>query len=193
MQDLSTEAARRRAIAWATALTANTPLEPQAYERALLDEYAVGTLSLEQVLLLLDGRVKHVLYRSRAAQAFEEEQLSELLEESRAWNERHGITGLLCYSDRQFVQLLEGKSDPVDLLYGRIQRDHRHRQVTTLSTGHGVQRFFADWQMGFVTVDEGEFHWVLTSLDHPSYNASLIEQYVREPQLRTLLEAFSKA
>ncbi|WP_324680576.1 BLUF domain-containing protein [Hymenobacter sp. GOD-10R] len=193
MEDLSTEAARRRAIAWATALAANTPLEPQAYERALLDEYAVGTLSLEQVLRLLDGRIKHVLYRSRATQAFEEEQISELLEESRAWNERHGITGLLCYSDRQFVQLLEGNSDPVDLLYSRIQRDTRHRQVTTLSTAHGAQRFFADWQMGFVTVDEGEFHWVLTSLDHPSYNASLIEQYVRDPHLRTLLEAFSKA
>ncbi|OUJ66100.1 BLUF domain-containing protein, partial [Hymenobacter crusticola] len=185
MDDLSTEAARRRAIAWATALAANTPLEPQAYEQALLDEYAVGALTLEQVLRLLDERVKHVLYRSRATQAFTEEQISELLETSRAWNEQHGITGLLCYSDRQFVQLLEGKAHPVDLLYARIQRDPRHQQVTTLSTAQGAQRFFADWQMGFVTADEGEFHWVLTSLEHPSHNASLIEQYVQDPHLRT--------
>ncbi|OUJ67764.1 BLUF domain-containing protein [Hymenobacter crusticola] len=193
MNDLSTEAARRRAIAWATALATNTPLFPQAYEQGLLDEYAVGALSLEQVLQLLDERVKHVLYRSRATQAFDEEELSELLAEARAWNEKHGITGLLCYSDRQFVQLLEGKAHPIDLLYARIQRDPRHRQVTTLSTAHDAHRFFADWQMGFVTVDEGEFHWVLTSLDHPSPNASLIEQYVQDPHLRTLLEAFSQA
>ncbi|WP_324680071.1 BLUF domain-containing protein [Hymenobacter sp. GOD-10R] len=193
MNDLSTEAARRRAIAWATALAANTPLEPQAYEQGLLDEYAVGALSLEQVLRLLDERVKHVLYRSRATQAFREEALSELLAEARAWNEQHGITGLLCYSDRQFVQLLEGTAAQVDLLYARIQRDPRHRQVTTLSTAYDAQRFFADWQMAFITAEEGEFHWVLTSLQQTTHSASLAEQYVRDSHLRTLLEAFSQA
>ncbi|WP_324680755.1 BLUF domain-containing protein [Hymenobacter sp. GOD-10R] len=193
MNDLSTEAARRRAIAWATALATNTSLFPQAYEQGLLDEYAVGALSLEQVLKLLEERVQHVLYRSRATQVFSEQQLSELLAESRAWNEQHGITGLLCYSDRQFVQLLEGKAGPVDLLYARIQRDARHQQVTTLSQAHNAQRFFADWQMGFVRVEADEFHWVLTGLEHPSDNASLIEQYVKDPHLRTLLQAFSQA
>ncbi|WP_143436770.1 hypothetical protein [Hymenobacter crusticola] len=56
---------------------------------------------------------------------------------------------------------------------------------------YSEQRFFADWQMGFVTVEAGEFHWVLTSLEHPSDNASLLAQYVKDSHLRTLLEAFS--
>ncbi len=47
MEDLPTEAARRRAIAWATALTAGTPMAPHAYEAALLERYAVGDLTLD--------------------------------------------------------------------------------------------------------------------------------------------------
>jgi hypothetical protein len=193
MEDLSTETARRRAIAWATALAANTALEPQGYERALLECYAVGELSLTQVLQRLDRRVQHVLYRSQATQTFSERQLEELLAESRAWNQAHGITGLLCYSDQHFVQLLEGPPDEVDALYARIQRDPRHSQVTTLHMRADAQRFFADWQMGFVTVEAGEFEWVLTSLERPRAGSDVARHYVRDPALLLLLDAFSRA
>ncbi|QNE42354.1 hypothetical protein F1C16_22295 (plasmid) [Hymenobacter sp. NBH84] len=37
------EAQRRQALAWATTLTSNTPLEPQAYERRLLEMYWIIT------------------------------------------------------------------------------------------------------------------------------------------------------
>lgn len=193
MDDLSTEAARRRAIAWATALATNTPLAPQAYEQALLERYAVGELTLDQVLLHLDTRVQHVLYRSRATMAFSEDQLGALLTESRAWNEAHGITGLLCYSNGQFVQVLEGTPEAVHQLYARIQRDQRHQQVVTLHDAAGEQRFFADWQMGFVTVEAGEFHWVLTNLARSHGGSPLAHPYVRDPLLRVLLDAFSQA
>ncbi|SMB98945.1 BLUF domain protein [Hymenobacter roseosalivarius DSM 11622] len=193
MDDLSTEAARRRAIALATALATNTSLAPQAYERTLLERYALGELTLDQVLQRLDTRVQQLFYRSRATQAFAEDHLRALMDESRAHNEAHGITGVLCYSERQFVQLLEGTPEHVHALYERIQRDPRHAQVTTLYDEASGQRFFANWQMGFVRVDADEFHWVLTSLARPSDDQELARQYVQDPALRLLLEAFTRA
>ena len=193
MDDLTTEAARRRAIAWATALATNTLLAPQAYERALLERYALSELSLDQVLQQLDTCVQQLLYRSRATQAFAEDLLSLLLDESRAHNAAHNITGLLCYSEGRFVQLLEGPPEHVHALYARIQRDPRHKQVTTLSDAASGQRFFADWQMGFVRVEAGEFHWVLTSLERPRFGTQAAQQYVKDPQVRLLLDAFSRA
>ena len=137
MENLSDEAQRRRAIAWAIALTANTPLAPQAYERELLERFARGELTIDQVLLALDTQVQHVLYRSRAVQPFSLTQLAELLEESRAYNEAHDITGLLCYCEGHFVQLLEGPPAEVQRLYANIRRDPRHQQVLTLHDAAG--------------------------------------------------------
>lgn len=56
MEDLSTEAARRRAIAWAFAVTQGTALAPQAYEADLLERYARGELTLAQAIADLNGR-----------------------------------------------------------------------------------------------------------------------------------------
>ncbi|OGX91011.1 hypothetical protein [Hymenobacter coccineus] len=61
MEDSLNEAARRRAIAWATALTAGTSLATRAHEAALLEDYARGLLTLDQVLDRLDGRVHHCM------------------------------------------------------------------------------------------------------------------------------------
>lgn len=129
MQQLSDEARRRRAIAWAMALTADTPLAPPAYERELLERFARGELDIDQVLQALDTQVQHVLYRSQAVRPFSSAHLTALLEASRAYNEAHDITGLLCYSAGHFVQLLEGTTTEVYRLYARIRQDPRHHQV----------------------------------------------------------------
>lgn len=133
MNDLQTEAERRKAIAWAIALTAETELAPDQYEAGLLERYAQGYLSLADVLHALDHRVHHLLYRSRALTPLSESQLTTLVEQSRAYNEKHRITGLLCYSQGHFVQVLEGSATDVHALYARIRQDKRHHQVQTLS------------------------------------------------------------
>jgi hypothetical protein len=91
-KQLETERQRRRAIAWAIALTADTAWAPEAYESDLLECYALGELTIDQVLLQLANRaprptlVQHVLYRSRATHPFTSAQLTDLLEQARAYN-----------------------------------------------------------------------------------------------------------
>ena len=97
MKDLQTERARRHALTWAVNLTAGTSRAPDHYERGLLERYAQQTLTLAQVLTLLDNRVHHLLYQSQAVHPLSQADLAELAEQSQAWNAAHHITGLLCY------------------------------------------------------------------------------------------------
>jgi hypothetical protein len=60
-------------------------------------------------------------------------------------------TGLLCYCDGYFVQLLEGPETAVLELYALIQCDPRHEQVETLHDEAGPTRWFADWRMALTT------------------------------------------
>ncbi|HEX8426817.1 BLUF domain-containing protein [Hymenobacter sp.] len=193
MNKLQDEAQRRRAVAWALALATDTPLAPQHYEQQLLEQYAQGQLTLAAVLARLDQRVQHVLYRSQAVAPFSDQQLAELVEQSKAWNEAHDITGLLCYSAGHFVQLLEGPSQPVLALYDRIRQDQRHHQVTLLSEATQFMRLFTDWRLALVEAEPLEFHWLTSQLDARFSHASPAYVSITEPHLLTLLHAFSKA
>ncbi len=114
------------------------------------------------MLACLDARVHHVLYRSRAVRPFTDGQLTDLLEQARAWNEAHDLTGLLVYcADRHFVQVLEGDAPAVHGLMARILRDPRHRHVTVLRDAAGDARHFPDWRMAFAAAEPAEFHWLI--------------------------------
>ena len=95
----------------------------------------------------------HLVYCSRATAAFSAEQLAALLAQARAFNQRHGLTGVLLYTlDRRFLQVLEGDKHAVRTLYhGHITADPRHAGCRVLSEGPWAQRNFPDWRMGFVT------------------------------------------
>jgi hypothetical protein len=182
------EAVRRRAVAAAVALTANTPLAPKRYERQLLARYQTGELTIDDVLALLDKSTYHVLYRSRATPAPTETDLQTLLEQSRTYNAQQQITGLLLYSDGQFVQLVEGPKAVVQSLYARIRADPRHTQVVTLSDGPAPQRWFADWHMAFRHVEAPDLHHVLEAVEM----CALPPVTLDDPHLQTLLHAFGQ-
>ncbi|TVT39286.1 BLUF domain-containing protein [Hymenobacter setariae] len=193
MKEPETEAKRRRAIAWAVALTAETHLAPEQYEWELLECYAKGTLTLDQVLQHLDTQIHHVLYRSKAVRLFTKGQLTDLLEQSRAWNEAHNLTGLLCYSsDGHFVQVLEGPAAEVRALFAKIRQDTRHYRVQALSNRATPLRWFADWRMAFTQVAPADFYWLIGYLEARGHNLVLPQLPVVEPHLLTLLDAFQK-
>lgn len=92
------------------------------------------------------------LYASRARQTLVPAVTDAILEESRRNNPARGITGLLCYADDIFVQVLEGGRGPVCDLLARIMRDERHDGVRLLSYEEIGQRRFGHWNMGQVNI-----------------------------------------
>ena len=110
-----------------------------------------------------------LLYASRAAAPLTTPVVESILTQSRAHNPKLGITGILCYSDDLFLQVLEGGRDEVCELYNTIVRDDRHRNVRILSYEEISERRFGNWTMGHVDV--------------ATVNPSLLLKYAKLPVL----------
>lgn len=93
-----------------------------------------------------------LMYASRATAPVTEADLAPILKTSREHNPAEGITGLLCFSDGMFVQVLEGGRDAVNARYKRIVQDHRHRDVILLAYEEITERDFPGWTMGQVNL-----------------------------------------
>ncbi|UTH73930.1 BLUF domain-containing protein [Chromobacterium sp. IIBBL 290-4] len=95
-----------------------------------------------------------LIYCSRARQAIDQQLVDDILDASRKYNPALGLTGLLCYGNDVFVQVLEGSSVHVNRLYLKLARDARHHSLTLLSFQEVEQRKFGNWSMAEVALDK---------------------------------------
>jgi hypothetical protein len=93
------------------------------------------------------------LYVSRATTPLNANVLDGILEQSRMKNPTVGITGLLCFRDDIFVQVLEGGREAVSELFNAIVGDTRHKDVRLLAFEEIEERRFNNWGMGKVNID----------------------------------------
>ena len=93
-----------------------------------------------------------LLYASRAVPAVDQDALIAILKKSKANNQQLGVTGVLCFSEGIFLQVLEGGRGPVNRLYNRIAADDRHTDVELLCYEEIGERRFAGWSMGQVNM-----------------------------------------
>ena len=117
----------------------------------------------------------------------QEKELLDLLEESKEWNNPHGITGLLLYVRGQiasypqgrFIQALEGTEVEVRNVFAKIQHDCRHRDIILLNEGPIPKRNFETWLMGFKSIN------TKTYKNQPGY-FELNDKFLRSGQLQKL-------
>lgn len=69
-------------------------------------------------------------------------------------NPARGITGLLLFNGRNFLQLLEGEEREVTALMDTITADPRHSGVSVLDRRAIAQRACPDWAMKRVLIAE---------------------------------------
>lgn len=99
----------------------------------------------------------HIIYLSQATTAMTEDELAALLAQARQANEQRGVTGLLVYGDRQFLQVMEGEAEVLMPLYEHIAKDRRHTGLIKMADKPVAQRSFADWSMAFRAVPAEQF------------------------------------
>lgn len=93
-----------------------------------------------------------LVYASRATRALSGQDLVTILRQSREHNQAEGLTGLLCFNDGIFVQVLEGSRELVNARYQRILADGRHSDAILMSYEEIQERRFAGWTMGQVNL-----------------------------------------
>lgn len=94
----------------------------------------------------------HCLYASRPRPPLTHSVVDAILEQSRRNNRARGITGILCFTDEVFIQVLEGGRDPVSELFAEIAKDDRHSDVRLLLFDEIPERRFGSWTMGRVGI-----------------------------------------
>lgn len=95
-----------------------------------------------------------LLYASHATQSIDDKFLEEILSASKKHNSDAGITGILCYTGKTFVQVLEGGRSEVSRLYNRIVADNRHKGCEILLFENITERRFSNWTMGQVNLSK---------------------------------------
>ncbi|MBP0598891.1 BLUF domain-containing protein [Herbaspirillum sp. LeCh32-8] len=95
-----------------------------------------------------------LIYASRARVPISSEVIDSILASARKNNPGQGITGVLCYSDSIFVQVLEGGRDQVNRIYGSLQRDERHHDLVLLAYESIDERQYSSWTMGKIRLDK---------------------------------------
>ncbi|MDO9091212.1 MAG: BLUF domain-containing protein [Rubrivivax sp.] len=93
-----------------------------------------------------------LMYASRAVPAIDQDALLAIVRKSKANNPSQGVTGVLCFSEGIFLQVLEGGRSAVNKLYNRIATDPRHTDVELLCYEEIGERRFAGWSMGQVNM-----------------------------------------
>ncbi len=74
-----------------------------------------------------------IVYVSTASKDLKEPEIKTMLKESVIWNNSHGLTGLLLYSEGNFFQIIEGEETVTKDLFESIKQDPRHHNIIQIS------------------------------------------------------------
>ncbi|MDT8310042.1 MAG: BLUF domain-containing protein [Methylophaga sp.] len=100
--------------------------------------------------------ILRLLYTSQARIDLTEAEVLDILSQSREYNQKSRITGILCYSKRDFIQVLEGPEKNVLSLYTKIIEDPRHQRCKLVSIDLTDKRIFESWSMGYINASDSK-------------------------------------
>lgn len=93
--------------------------------------------------------IHQIMYISTVTDAMTPDQCVGIARRSAERNTRDGVTGLLLFNSRRFLQVLEGPRDAVNKAYARIAGDPRHCAIVKLREQTVAAREFGAWGMAF--------------------------------------------
>lgn len=69
-------------------------------------------------------------------------------------NLERSITGILLFSDGNFMQIMEGESNSLFRLYNKIKEDNRHHHLIEILSSPIKHRIFENYQTGFSIIND---------------------------------------
>lgn len=118
-----------------------------------------------------------LIYASYATRDWTDQELFDLLSISRLRNAHLGITGLLVYAQRRFLQIIEGDQSQVLELYESIKDHPGHKNAQVLLDDEVDERLFPDWSMGFERLDDDELNSMSGYTDIDRFLKSLTDPH----------------
>lgn len=109
--------------------------------------------------------------------------LARILMQSRHHNHEANVTGVLCFKEGHYLQVLEGPSESVGKTYRRIKSDSRHANVELLLDETTEERLFERWAMKLSSGNHAELATFLRSsipqlLSDKSEHSAILRKFV---------------
>jgi len=95
-----------------------------------------------------------IAYASEAVPGLGTDGLERMVQRSIAHNQLAGVTGLLLFDGRRFLQYIEGPDDGLAVIYSRIIYSRLHTDVIELARGSVPQRRMPYWSMRWIPVED---------------------------------------
>lgn len=76
--------------------------------------------------------------------------LAQIQKVAKANNDKHDLSGLLVFSSKHYLQVIEGGRKAVNQLLRNLHHDERHTDLLVLGMEQISQRSFQRWSMQFV-------------------------------------------
>jgi hypothetical protein len=97
--------------------------------------------------------LSRLIYASTVTTPLDPTAINSLLSQARLRNGLRGISGLLVFDSKYFLQALEGSQRELSSLYALLVNDPRHRDLILLKFGSIESRLFPSWNMAFAPAD----------------------------------------
>jgi len=133
--------------------------------------------------------LSRLIYASAVDDALQADELNRMLEHARHRNGMRGITGMLAFDSRHFLQVIEGSRRALSDLHAALLRDPRHHDVQLLKFARIDARLFPDWSMGFMPADLAHRTMVARHAPTPHFDPGALDGESAE----ALLVAFGAA
>ena len=95
-----------------------------------------------------------IAYASEAVPDLGTDGLEQMVKRSIVHNQLAGVTGLLLFDGRRFLQYIEGPDDGLAVIYARIIYSSLHTDVIELARGKVAQRRMPYWSMRWIPVED---------------------------------------
>jgi hypothetical protein len=130
-------------------------------------------------------KLRRLIYTSQATRSFSKRNFLDLLHQSRAYNSVDNITGVLIHRKDFFLQVIEGDTEAIEDLLGRLLLDTRHIKLKIILDKLVEKRMFSNWSMGCANFNEPELSLI------PGLRADLSDPEVIQELITRLPEVSS--
>lgn len=94
-----------------------------------------------------------ISYVSTASTDLPQDEIVKILEETQIRNNKHGVNGLLVYSEGNFFEVIEGAEIMIKDLFKVIREDTRHKNIMLIFEKEIDKPFFLDKDANFISED----------------------------------------
>ncbi len=110
------------------------------------------------------------LYVSRPTDRVSSALISSIIAQAARKNPPLQITGLLCFTEDLFMQVIEGSRESIGILLASLYRDSRHKNLEILVYEEVSKREFEGWAMGEIDLDQVDRAVYVRHAGHARFN-----------------------